>query len=779
MSASPELREQVPDGFWVGEWYVEPMRNRIRRDGEAIELEPKVMDVLLCLAVHSETTVTKTTFKDEVWAETVVTDDVLSRCISKLRKAFGDDAGDPDYIETIRKTGYRLLVPVRREEGAPPPDEAPSPPGDDPDRGAPRPRGERWKDVLTTARNPVVEIRDALPRSRLLVLLVVALLLTPAGLYWYWGEGRPSQKETPARVVPFTSFPGEETAPSLSSDGRQTAFVWFRPDSLSQNVYLLQRGAERPLQLSADSTRDWSPAWSPNDRFVAYLRAVRGEQQVAVVPSIGGQSRPLLRVPDRRMHSLAWAPDTSQRRFAVSLQRRDHQAFALYQFVPAADSLDRLTRPPLWSAGDRQPVFSPDGASLAFVRAWTPGVENVYVMPAGGGHPRQLTRDSTTIHGLTWSSDGDEILYSARRNGVSGLWRVPVEGGPPRLVRSTGGGQQVYASPSVQADRLVYSRHSTQHDIWKLSRSSQYAQLQTRSLIASTREERSPSIAPSGRRVAFVSRRSGSAEVWTAGDDGSEQTQVTSLEGNSVRSVEWGPKGNRLCFTARRDGFSDVYVVPVSGGGAQRVTHSTAADRHPRWSPDGRWIYFASNRSGQWELWRTRPAPDSGQVEQVTRGGAVAGQTVPTDSTLYFVRPDTLGIWAVPFDSTALPLDYSGASLLAARAGPGRPAGLSPILARTAQGGAQVRQVVEQFAPRDHQSWGVDVNGIHFVYRRPQDRNGVLAYHDFASGRILPLYEFSDWGRNRSLAVGPEGRWFAYKHAPQRKSDIVMVEQGR
>ncbi|PSQ89617.1 MAG: hypothetical protein BRD43_03195 [Bacteroidetes bacterium QS_4_64_154] len=79
MPDAPSLREHFSDGLRVGEWFVEPMRNRIRRDEEEIQLEPKVMSVLLCLAKRSGKTVTKDQFKDEVWTETVVTDDVVSR----------------------------------------------------------------------------------------------------------------------------------------------------------------------------------------------------------------------------------------------------------------------------------------------------------------------------------------------------------------------------------------------------------------------------------------------------------------------------------------------------------------------------------------------------------------------------------------------------------------------------------------------------------------------------------------------------------------------------
>ncbi|HUF08670.1 MAG TPA: winged helix-turn-helix domain-containing protein, partial [Rhodothermales bacterium] len=96
-------------GFWVGDWLVEPSLNRMTREDEDVAVEPKVMEVLVCLAEQPGRTVTKDYFFETVWSGMVVTEDVLSRCISELRKNLGDDSRDPHYIETIRKTGYRLL----------------------------------------------------------------------------------------------------------------------------------------------------------------------------------------------------------------------------------------------------------------------------------------------------------------------------------------------------------------------------------------------------------------------------------------------------------------------------------------------------------------------------------------------------------------------------------------------------------------------------------------------------------------------------------------------
>jgi len=99
-------------GFRLGSWLVQPTLNTISRNGQSIRLEPKVVEVLVCLAEHPGEAVPKEELIRTVWGETFVTDDVLTRCISELRRALEDDAKAPRLIETIPKRGYRLLVSV-------------------------------------------------------------------------------------------------------------------------------------------------------------------------------------------------------------------------------------------------------------------------------------------------------------------------------------------------------------------------------------------------------------------------------------------------------------------------------------------------------------------------------------------------------------------------------------------------------------------------------------------------------------------------------------------
>lgn len=101
----------MDDNFQIQEWVVSPKLNSLRRNGRMVHLEPKVMQVLVCLADSSDV-VSKEKLMRTVWADTFVTDDVLTRSISELRKVFDDDKKNPRFIQTIPKGGYRLIAPV-------------------------------------------------------------------------------------------------------------------------------------------------------------------------------------------------------------------------------------------------------------------------------------------------------------------------------------------------------------------------------------------------------------------------------------------------------------------------------------------------------------------------------------------------------------------------------------------------------------------------------------------------------------------------------------------
>jgi len=139
-SSTTNIEKPRPNGFVTGDWTIVPSRNLLVRGHEEVRLEPRVMDVLVHLAERAGEVVSKEELVERVWEGRHVTDDVLTVTIYALRKALGDDARQPRYLETVSRRGYRWIAPVKTEST----ETATSPPA------APPSRAVAWRTLAGT-----------------------------------------------------------------------------------------------------------------------------------------------------------------------------------------------------------------------------------------------------------------------------------------------------------------------------------------------------------------------------------------------------------------------------------------------------------------------------------------------------------------------------------------------------------------------------------------------------------------------------------------------------
>jgi Tol biopolymer transport system component/DNA-binding winged helix-turn-helix (wHTH) protein len=736
--------ERLMAGFWVGDWFVEPLRNRITAGVEAVLLEPKIMDVLVCLARRPGRTITKDRFMDEVWSGMVVTDDVLARCISELRKVLGDNSRNPTFIETIRKTGYRLIAPVELAG----PGVALAPAG-----GPRRPDGG----VGGAAQHPValstlwVLFRQSLGawvrerRAYLLALGGFALLAAGVGGGVLMHSAAEEATAPLPVTMPFTTFPGLEVDPQLSPDGQQVAYASDDESGRDFDIYIKQYGAEIPLRITDERTDERRPAWSPDGLHLAFVRSAAEQHAVYVVPSIGGNERMVVDFGARRVQGLSWSPDG--RTLAAAVQHARYGGFRLFLVDVDSAAVQPLTVPPATALGDIDPVFSPDGERLSFTRSLNEEVQDVFLVTIADGQVEQLTFDSTRVAGHSWTRDGKGIILASQRGGPSGLWRVAVSGGTPEQIAAAGEGQ-VLEHPSVarEADRLTYAQRSSDANIWKLVRTARDPIYKAHPLLASTKWDSNPAISPAGDRIAFATRQSGFHEIWLTDHEGANPVQLTAFGGPYTGTPSWSPDGASIAFVSRQEGRANVYVASAEGGAPLRLTEASAEDAAPSWSRDSVSVYYASDKSGSWEIWKVPRT--GGDPVRVTYGGGRAAREGPEGKALYYVRPDTAGIWRLPLAP-------------AAPAAPAMPAG----------------RIIDAFDPADWGNWSVVDDGIYFVRR--VEGTPVLFFYDFGTAEERRVDTLDAVPGHPALAIVADGMWLLYTQVEDGESDIFLVEHFR
>ena len=473
------------------------------------------------------------------------------------------------------------------------------------------------------------------------------VVLAAAYLGWK-GLPSPPPNPTPMRAVPLTALPGVVRSPSLSPEGTHVAFAWSGPKQDNPDIWVQQIGTGAPLRITTDAGTDYSPAWSPDGRSIAFLRQA-GEStrhELRVVPPLGGPDRRVTTIEPRgflRSVKLAWCPDS--RCIVVTDAPSPDRTQPDALFVVAIDSGERrqLTAPQPPTLADNDPAISPDGRWLVFRRDIAPFSGQLQVVALDAtltvtGQPRSLTTILLTAYSPEWMSN-TEIVFGAK----GALWKTRIEDGaaPERLpfVGDDGIMPTVWRGRDGQPGRLVYVRSYADTNIWKLNVAGpgQRATTAPTPAVPSTRRDALAQLSPDGRRVVFISDRSGESEVWAADVSGENAVQLTSLAANPG-FPRWSPDGQSIVFHSNSEDHAQgaPFIVPAEGGRPRRLSSNRSTDVFGSFSHDGSWVYFSSSRDQRPAIWKMPVA--GGDAVKVSPTPGLLGIESSDGTYLYYVQ---------------------------------------------------------------------------------------------------------------------------------------------
>ncbi len=560
----------------VGDFKLDVTANElIAADGGVSRIEPRLMALLVRLAQAPGAVVSRETLIDEVWSRRMVNDEVLSRAIADLRGALGDDSRTPRYIETIPKSGYRLIAAVAVES---------------------------LPDALPALETTPATRRRAHWPVWTAVGLAVLMVATAALIVTLKQPG--SKRDAPnfeqaielalREAKPLTASPGLEVSPRLSPDGKRVLYILVEEGSAA--LMLHDPRLPAPKRVSDAGEDVTSGVFMPDGVGVVYRALVGSGCTLRQVTAEG--TRDIAACVRDEPSRIDVSPDGKW--LVRSRSHRDSfpAGLALTELATGTDR--QLTTPGSGDGEDSLPRFSPDGSQIAFVRG-NSSARSIWLIPASGGELRKLSPLSGLTYGLAWVPDGRALLVAADWFGFRALNWLDVRDGMGRLLGARGA-----RAPDLAGGRVVYENAIFQANLFRIPLGIGEA-AKPEQMHASTRYTSQPVYSPDGAMLAFVSNREGVEAIYVSAAGG-EAKKLALPDTHRYMRPAWSADGKsvyaiRLQTAADKSAPQQAVRISLADG-ASTVLPLGDNVSFASESRDGRWLYVGEREARLMRLFR-------------------------------------------------------------------------------------------------------------------------------------------------------------------------------
>lgn len=408
--------------------------------------------------------------------------------------------------------------------------------------------------------------------ARLLARIGIGMVLIAAtfGASWWWRRGSRTPSRQPI-LTRLTSDSGLSAYPAFSSDGKLLAYASDRSGEGNLDIWVQQIGGGEPIRLTRGEADDYEPAFSPDGTKIAF----RSEQErggIYVIPALGGDARLVI-------------------------------------------------------AQGHRPRFSPDGNWIAYwtgAWGWVPGSNKIFVVPSGGGQPKQVGAEFATARHPIWMGDGKHLLFLGRLDPkvpaqqTLDWWIAPLEGGSAVRTGALAAFRNQKLSPPPgepaivpdgligENDRLVFSASlGDTTNLWQVPVEPKLGKVagEAERVTSGTGLELQASVATgfSTRRQVAFSTLTLNVDVWNLpldanrGKVAGELRRLTqNLSFDAFPSVS--ADGARLAYLSARAGSWAVLIRDLGSGKETTLFSGRSADLQPKISGDGSKVAYWENR---------------------------------------------------------------------------------------------------------------------------------------------------------------------------------------
>jgi Tol biopolymer transport system component/DNA-binding winged helix-turn-helix (wHTH) protein len=583
--------------YRFGEFTVDADQKVLLHNGTPLPLAPKVFDTLLILVENGGRIVEKEALMNRVWPDTFVEESNLTFNIQQMRKALGDNARKPVFIETVARRGYRFVAEVSVSS--------------DKETSDQENRYHIEKKIISVENVSISQPKPsgqppkqaASQKFRYIFVFSIFALLVMGGISFYPLQhakvtGNRTQPTTPFKSAQMTKLSsGKALRTAVSPDGKQVAYVL--QDKEGQSLWLRRTAIESYVQIVRPGNVDFlSVNFSRDGDLIYYVTSAprKFEGTLYSVPVLGGPTRKLFEnVPG----PIGLSHDGTQIAFTIC---RSEAEGIIRLMVASSDGSNEhqvyAENQPIGLSIGTPPAWSPDDSYIATLRTDTREVLSKFIAI----HLRDASVTDLSPHewklvdGAEWTTDGLFVSAQHQTDDNFQLWQIdPAKKTTQKLTSDP----NRYDGVSLSRDdrTLATIQNVTLTQLWSIPLADPR---NFKQITSGSSHYIDVAFTPQGKLL-YSTRKKGVGDLWQMDADDRNHLELTKDAGSNYNPVS-SPDGRFVFFQSSRGKTYSVYRSLADGSQARKLTDDDEEEAEPGCSPDGKTVVFHNYLTGSWPL---------------------------------------------------------------------------------------------------------------------------------------------------------------------------------
>lgn len=521
----------------------------------SIQLEPMMVELLSYFCQNVDQIISKDTLIEQVWLGRIVSDNAVSKLITKLRKVLGDDAKQPKFIATFPKKGYKFIIaaaPLNEQNN------------NSDLNTAPEQTEQTNPDAILQMRPQIgPEVSYSPPRKGLWLFAIISSIILIT-IISFNTLRQQSQKTLfiSNHAKALTTDAGDEMYPDFSPDGTRVAYMSARND----RMHLIIKNVinERIVEISHANHMSVGPAsWSADGKLIAYLVATPQQCQyyIRTISDLElGEPQLIHNCPAGSYGKISFTHDTNRLIYAENAG--PNTPYSLFEIDLTTNKIKRLNQPETFLVGNSQFDLHPTDNKLLISSPDKQQWEGFYALDLETEQLTLLFKQDAYICCGIWSHSGIRVVLMGEYPAYQ-LLSYDLAGKDKQVIYS---GSLKLRSPSrhINGSDYLFSSGQNNYNLHLINLSTQ----QQRVIANNSVDEKLATFAHHNNQIAYIGLASGTEEIWLTTVENNQRVKLTQFsDSRHYVDLMWSPSGEYLLALT----LNEIHLINSLTGQFERL----------------------------------------------------------------------------------------------------------------------------------------------------------------------------------------------------------------